>query len=293
MIKMARYRACSYASATIINAIATGKGAAFAIDLKAEAEVELMSNWDDNRIEIYTYPEEDTDLIEMCVKRILKMTNKSNKRFGVKITIRSEIPIAQGLSSSSAVSNAVVLATSKACKVNLSNEDLIKTGVDCSIESNVSITGAFDDASASFLGGITITDNIKRIILKREAFPHGYSIIVVVSDKRCYTRDVNRGRIKIIKEFVDMAFEKAINGNIFDAITMNGILYSSILKYNPEPIYEMLTNGAVAAGLSGTGPAFFGVVKKHLAKDIKKSVEQYGRVIETKPKNSGAGIFVF
>ena len=39
---MTGYTAFSYASGTIINAIAAGRGSAFAIDLKAEAEIELI-----------------------------------------------------------------------------------------------------------------------------------------------------------------------------------------------------------------------------------------------------------
>lgn len=78
---------------------------------------------------------------------------------GVSVKTASTLPVASGLSSSSATSNAVIMATHEALKTKyldgpaedyLNSYDLINMGVDASLEAGVTITGAFDDASASF-----------------------------------------------------------------------------------------------------------------------------------------------
>ncbi len=100
--------ACAFGAGTIINAIATWKGAAFGIDLKTFAEVKLSEGELVITGSIEEMPEGDTRLIEHCVELVLE-------RFGLELggTIRtgSEIPLAGGLKSSSAAANASVLAT--------------------------------------------------------------------------------------------------------------------------------------------------------------------------------------
>jgi len=70
--------ACASGAGTIINAIATWKGAAFGIDLLTFAEVELSE--DERGISgfIEEMPEGDTRLIEQCVEMTLE-------RFGLEM----------------------------------------------------------------------------------------------------------------------------------------------------------------------------------------------------------------
>jgi len=282
---MTKYRAYSYAAGTIVNAIATGKGAAFALDLSTQVVLELMDGWSGDRIEIYTSSGEDTSFSELCVKKALEWCGKS---CGARLSIESDIPVAQGLSSSSALSNAIFLATAKASKMDATDEEIIRKAVDCSIEGGVSITGAFDDASASFLGGITVTDNLKRKVISRDRFPPNHSIILLVSDKKAYTKDVNKEKIQLIGPYVELAYQKALEGDYLNALTLNGLLYTGVLGYSPEPLYELLSAGAKAAGLSGTGSAYIAIAEENLSSKVAASVEKYGRVIETKPVNNGA-----
>ncbi|MEA1924777.1 MAG: shikimate kinase [Candidatus Altiarchaeota archaeon] len=282
---MTKYRAYSYAAGTIVNAIATGKGAAFALDLSTQVELELMGGWGDDRIEIYSSSGEDTSFSELCVKKALAWCGKS---CGARLSIESDIPVAQGLSSSSALSNAIFLAAAKASRLDATDEQIIRGAVDCSIEGGVSITGAYDDASASFFGGVTVTDNLKRKVIKTDRFPHNHSIILLVSDKKAYTKDVDKEKIRLIGPYVELAYQKALEGDYFNALTLNGLLYTGVLGYSPDPVYDMLSAGAMAAGLSGTGSAYLAIAEKNQSSKIAASVEKYGRVIETRPVNTGA-----
>ena len=103
-----RGEALAYGAVTIVNALATGKGAAFGIDLWTQATVELTDN---GVIETSILNEEgeSTLLIEKCVRAVLNHFGFAT--LGAKVRTQSNIPIAKGLKSSSVAGNAVVLAT--------------------------------------------------------------------------------------------------------------------------------------------------------------------------------------
>ena len=72
----------------------------------------------------------------------------------LELDFSSNIPTGYGLKSSSAISTAVVLAVSKAFGYNMTDEQILKLGSKTSIETKVSITGAYDDACACYFGRI-------------------------------------------------------------------------------------------------------------------------------------------
>jgi shikimate kinase len=97
-------KAACRGAATIVNAIATGRGAAFGISLETDALVELEQGPGEI---VLRDSKEGRDLAAGCVRAVASKTSK--KELKGEIRIRSEIPISRGLKSSSAVSNAVVL----------------------------------------------------------------------------------------------------------------------------------------------------------------------------------------
>ena len=106
--------------------------------------------------------------MEICVDEVLK---KLEVDTGIDIKTSSTLPVASGLSSSSATSNAVVLATYQALLNDglvsdgtWDDKDILNLAIDASLKAGVTITGAFDDASASYFGGLTITHNPRREI---------------------------------------------------------------------------------------------------------------------------------
>ena len=97
----------------------------------------------------------DDRLIVRSVERVLE-------RFGVVaggvVRTWSDIPLARGLKSSSAAANAAVLATLDALGEDLDPLEATRIGVAAARDAGVTITGAFDDASASMLGEVVVTD---------------------------------------------------------------------------------------------------------------------------------------
>jgi len=82
---------------------------------------------------------------------------------------------------------------------------------------------------------------------------------------------------------VKIAYNQALNGNYWAALTLNGLIYSSALGYDSSPAIDALKAGAIAAGLSGTGPAVSAIVpeeKIELVKEVWCTRE--GEILEAK-----------
>ncbi|MEM3550756.1 MAG: shikimate kinase [Candidatus Bathyarchaeia archaeon] len=284
-----RAMAISYGAATIVNAIATGKGSAFGVDLWTKAEVELNGKGIVEG-EIISDPNEKTVLIEKTVERILKYFGLKGK-YGAKVRTWSNIPIARGLKSSSAAANAIALATVAALSKELDDLTIINLGVDAALEANVSITGAFDDACASYLGGIIITDNFKRKIVKRLSAPEDLKILFYIPKEKAYTINSDVSRMKILASLVKIAYKEALKGDFWNALTLNGLIYSSALGYDPSIAVDALMAGAKAAGLCGKGPAVTVIVSGENFDSVRETLEAYeGMILQAKINNDKARV---
>lgn len=274
-------RAVAYGAVTVINAISCGLGAALGVKLRTEATVRLTNK--PGRIEgrILTDPDESTILIEKMVMHVLRYFNVEGK-YGAYVETRSNIPIARGLKSSSAAANAIALAVCNALGEEIDDLTVVNLGVDAAIEAGVTITGAFDDASASYFGGLVITDNLERRILKHIRVDE-YPVLIYVPQKKAYTAKSNVERMKIIADEVRSLHRMACSGGHWQAMTLNGIIYSEVLGYSAEIIIKALEAGAVASGLSGTGPAVAAVASEDNVEKIKRAWKKYpGSLIETR-----------
>lgn len=274
--------AIAHGAATIINAIATGQGAAFGVDLWTRAEVKLT---DEPRIikgEILSDPTESTVLIERTVVRVLTHFKMENK-LGAKVKTHSNIPIARGLKSSSAAANAVALATVNALGESLDDLTVVNLGIDGAFDAKVTVTGAFDDAAASYFGGVVLTDNVKRTLQMRISLPKGLSILFHVPSQKAYTAHTNINKLKTVAPLVKIAYREAENANFWQALSLNGIICSSALGFDTSIALEALRAGAVAAGLCGKGPAVTAVVPDDRLDEVKTALQKYeGEIIKAK-----------
>jgi shikimate kinase len=149
------------------------------------------------------------------------------------------------------------------------------------VDAKVTITGAFDDACASYFGGVVITDNMERRIIKRFELPEAPAVLFYVPSKKTYTVDSNVKQMKDMAPLVKIAYREALSGSYWAALTMNGLIYSLALGYDISPAVKALTAGALASGLSGTGPAVTAIVphdKVDLVKEAWRSLE--GEILE-------------
>ncbi|NQE52069.1 Shikimate kinase, partial [ANME-1 cluster archaeon GoMg3.2] len=255
---------------TIINAIATYKGSAFGIDLWTYAEVELGDDFRGIGGEIEEEAECDTRLIERCVELVLRKFDLPLRGY---VKTRSEVPMGSGLKSSSAAANAAVVATLDAlgeeAKAEIGALDAIQIGVNAALDVGVSITGAFDDACASLLGGIVITDNKKMELVKR--VEKESEVLILVPRRQAFTADTDVKRSRLIAPWVNLAYELALTDKFEDAMTLNGFLYCSALSFDPEPMLKALECGVKGVSLSGTGPSFVALVNKESERRLREA----------------------
>ncbi|HIH44056.1 MAG TPA: shikimate kinase [Candidatus Methanoperedenaceae archaeon] len=279
-----RQTGCAYAlgAGTVINAIATWKGAAFGIDIRTEAEVTLSES---GKIKGEIEGGGDTRLIERCVELVLA---RFGRKSGALVRTKSEIPIASGLKSSSAAANATVLATLDALGESLPALEVVKIGVQAALDTGVTITGAFDDACASFFGGMVITDNRQKELLRREEMES--DVVILAPEKRAFSSDTNVARSRLLAPWVELAFGLAMEKDYERAMTLNGFLYCSALGFDTEPMLRALEAGARCVSLSGTGPSYVALAEPGNAGKLNAAWEPFGgRVINTKINNDGAG----
>ncbi|MFW5965103.1 MAG: shikimate kinase [Natronomonas sp.] len=244
-------RAVAPAAGTVLNALANGYGSAFAIDAYTEAAVELDATGEVTG-EVAEAPDADTRLIERCVERVVERFGDGE---GGHVRTESEVPMASGLKSSSAAANATVLATLDALGAELDREDACRLGVEAARDAGVTVTGAFDDASASMLGGVTVTDNTDDVLPRRDE--PTWNVLVYTPDERSLSADADVGRCERVAPMADVVYELASDGDYERAMSINGLAFCAALGYPTEPIVEALPESA--ASLSGTGPSYTAV----------------------------------
>jgi shikimate kinase len=284
-------RACAYGAASIANAIATGKGAAFGITLKTEARVRLNESGKYTG-RIQGLPGEDTLLIELCAKKVLERFGLAQ---GADIETVSDIPVASGLKSSSTAANAVVLAAYSAARkekkgIRLTDRELLDIAIDAALEAKVTITGAYDDAAASYYGGYVISDNAKRKIIKKGPMDKSLNVVLFVPKERSYTAKVDVEKIRLLKEPALLAWKEARSGSRYTALTANGLIYSAALGCDTRIPMAALGAGAIASGISGKGPSVIALTKGDPEKIVSSWKEFSGRIIKCGINNTKAAI---
>lgn len=278
-------------SATIINAIATGFGSAFGIGLDIKCNAKTISEG----IICSNDVGAGTGLMELCAQRVFNHYDIDSSEFGIDLKTKSNLPMASGLSSSSASSNAIVKVVSSIISEEfnlkpLDNLEVINMAIDASLEAGVTITGSFDDATASYFGGVVVTDNKNREFIIREEV-EDYPVLVYMPNYYSKSGDSNPDRMKLLAPLVETAFDFARNKDYFKALNLNGLLYSATLGFNSSIAIDALESGAIASGLSGTGSSFVAVASEDKIDNIKYSWEKYeGTVLETKTDNVGCKI---
>jgi shikimate kinase len=281
---MVKAKATVHGAISLVNAIAIKKGATLGIALKVEATVESSSG---KGILLKSKNKSiSSRLINKTVEKIV--SKKDLEQNKITITLDSEIPTGYGLKSSSAISSAIALACAKIFKSKFTDRQILLAGVDASIESKVSITGAFDDACSCYYGGFNVTDNAKKKRIHFEKGPTNLVVVIFIPKNR------KRGNLKNLKPLssvFEKAWELARKANYWEAMIINGLTTASILNSDPEIITSLIEKGALGASVSGNGPAVAAITKKENEANIKKVFSALeGNLIISKVSNKKAEV---
>jgi len=279
---MAKVKATVHGAVSLVNAIANQKGATLGIALKVEVTIETSPG---KGISIQSENKSlSSRLINKTVEKIV--SKKDLEQNKISITLDSEIPTGYGLKSSSAISSAIALACAKIFNPKLTDQQILLAGVDASIESKVSITGAYDDACSCYYGGFNVTDNAKKERIRFEKGPTNLIVVIFIPRNR------KRGNLKKLKMFSSIfenAWELSRKANYWDAMIINGLATASILNSDPKIITDLIEKGALGASVSGNGPSIAAITKKENEAAIRKVFSTLeGNIIVSKISNKKA-----
>ena len=281
---MAIARATIHGAISIVNAIATGKGAALGISKKINVEMET-SHGKGVVIEV-----ENKSISSRLINKVIEKIVSKNElaKTKLKISLDTEIPTGYGLKSSSAISTAVAMVCAKLFKPRMSDFEILNAGVKASIETKVSLTGAYDDACACYYGGFVVTDNRNKKIVHSEKCLNRVSAVIFIPKSR------KRGNIRKLKASSDV-FDKAWNlakkSDYWNAMILNGLTTSTILSSEPKIIPKLLENGALGASVSGNGPSIAAIVKNNAVSKIKNVFSSLdGKIIVAEINNKKAEV---
>ncbi len=252
----------SYGAVTVVNAIPCGRGATLGIDLRTIAEFE--PGGDTLNIRIDGAEPTDDILARACVEDM-------HDELGVPchgvLTIKSEIPVSRGLKSSSSAANAICLAVRNAHGSDMDDLETIRVGCRSSIGAGVSITGAFDDACGCHLGGLVATDNLSMTVESRVLDVGDRMVLIHVPDQRKEKKDIDPGSFRRhATEFQDMM--RTCIDQPFSTLIRNGRKVAEILGVDDSLVNRALDKGALAAGVTGTGPAIVIIADDDVSRNL-------------------------
>lgn len=276
-------RAEAPAAGTVLNALATGTGSAFAIDEYVRASVSLGGSSIVGQVD--GIPDADTRLIERSAELIIDEFGDGQ---GASVETDSSVPMASGLKSSSAAANAVVLATLDALDAleEVTREEAARIGVEAARDVGVTVTGAFDDASASMLGGVTVTNNDEDALLVREEVD--WDVVVWTPPEQAFSADADVERCRHVAPMAELVEELARSGRYETAMTVNGFAFAAALDRPSAPMVEALPR-ADGVSLSGTGPSYVAVGAREALEAVVDAWRgRPGTVMETTTQTEGA-----
>ncbi len=254
----------AYAAGTVLNALATGIGSAFGINLLTKVKLEL-----DDKIPRSAIINEEKIEESPVVDRILST-------FGIRgyVIVNSEIPKGSGLGSSSAFVNALIVAVMKFANDELDAYRILSANARISLELGISYTGAFDDASASLLGGFVVSNNTKLRLYRWDKIKM-YSAVLIPKFRR---KKIDWNKIRMQRERLSLAVELAKKGSYCEAMKENTKYYCEIIGY-PLKIAKIGWERGVCCGLSGNGPCYVAFGEKSIITEIKDIWSNYGKVV--------------
>ena len=281
---MAKAKATVHGAVSLVNAIANQKGATLGIALKVEATIEASPG---KGISIQSENKSlSSRLINKTVEKIVSKKDLDQNK--ISITLDSEIPTGYGLKSSSAISSAIALACAKIFNPKLTDKQILLAGVDASIESKVSITGAYDDACSCYYGGFNVTDNAKKKRISFEKGPTNLIAVIFIPKNR---KRGNLKKLKILSSIFENAWELSRKANYWDAMIINGLATASILNSDSKIIIDLIEKGALGASVSGNGPSIAAITKKENEATIRKVFSTLeGNIIVSKISNKKAEV---
>jgi shikimate kinase len=208
-----RAKAATFGAISLVNAIASGKGATASVRLSTEAEVEMEASSGSWEVLVNGKKAESSLAVE-TVRRAIKGAGKDPDSFSGRVGTTSSVPMGVGLKTSSAASTAIAIAVYAALgQKAFDPKKVLDCSVEASLASGASITGALDDAAGCVLGGVNMTDNLARKVVRSKLFDKKLRVVIKVPRTRSRREAVDPQFIRRFGGLTDVFFEMNLKGD--------------------------------------------------------------------------------
>ncbi len=172
--------------------------------------------------------------------------------------VSSEVPIGQGLKSSAALACAAAMALNEASWTALSDFDIVDIAVAAQRRSGCTITGSMDDAWAAISPGWKLVDPIQSSrdsVLLEGDIDEGLTVLIALRGPR--SAKVQSDSFSNQGKIFERAMASLSSGSVLSAMSVNGMAVAAATG-DDEALRicnSVIARGAIAAGVSGSGPA--------------------------------------
>ncbi len=232
---------------SILHALGLGRGCSIGIQLTTKVQI----------VEDPVDIEDDKNGLLVAVEKCWRDRGLPiPDQFGWKVD--SSIPIGQGLKSSSALSCAALRALNSYAWTGLSNYEIADIAAKSQLISNCAKTGSMDDNWASLEPGWKLVDPAlsasESIILQGDIDP-SLSILILLRGKRTF--EISAEDFSQHEQIFERSLASLMRGSILDALSSNGMAVAAATD-DQEALRICnlsIASGAIAAGISGSGPS--------------------------------------
>ena len=265
------------AAITIVNALPSGIGCAIGIDLEAVAEATILPSFGEPGTPTVAPADGSSPLVAEAVREALRQFTKDGSS-SCEVAVRSAIPVARGLKSSSAVASAVVLAVAQAAGSAPAARQVARLSAEVSRRSGVSATGAYDDALAGLSTGFVVTDNGRDALVRHRPADPRWEVALLVPPGTHPASPGLKDAFRAYAKESRRALDAALADRWWDAMHRNSEIVERVMGYSYASLRTRLAaTGAVGSGVSGLGPAYAAVAPS----------ERIPRILEVLAKEEG------
>jgi shikimate kinase len=172
--------------------------------------------------------------------------------------VESELPVGQGLKSSSSVACAALRALNESAWAGLSDNEIADLAVAAQRRAKCTLTGSMDDVWADLCPGWKLVDPLRTAsesVLLEGELEQGLTVLLGLRGERKST--IELGAFKQHHQIFERALASLAGGSPLEALSANGMAVAAATDdFEALRICNLcIATGAIAAGISGSGPA--------------------------------------
>ncbi|MBP51148.1 MAG: hypothetical protein CMA68_03620 [Euryarchaeota archaeon] len=259
---------------SILHALGLGRGCSIAIDLTTTVNIhdEPMDVQDDYH-----------GLLDAVLHCWRKRGLPTPNTLGWEVI--SDVPIGQGLKSSSALACAALRALNQSSWAGLSDSEIVDIAVESQVKCGCSVTGSMDDSWAAMGPGWKLVD--PRLPASESVLFEGEvddELSVLIIPRGIRESEIDANSFSQNSHLFERSLASLTNGSFLDALSSNGMaVASSTDDFEALRTCNLaIASGALAAGLSGSGPAIAVVCYAADVGNVRNRMEENGlQVIKT------------